>query len=815
MKTNTNHWIARGLSTALTLLISLPVFAQQDSDSSESKNGATIVFETRDPPPEPALFYTANAKARVKVSEERIEQDIRLSIEVVQGKPETLSFGINGDGEVKDVSGEGLLSWSIRQTDLGRFLDLHVKEDSERLSPIIKIDQDDFQLPVRLELTHLTPGDTIGFNSVVEMQYTPSVDASVTDLAGFVPLGTGDAPKGFQSATGGRIELALNRSGAAPADVELTETSLIGTRHPNGKSVSFQFRATAKVSLSGAELTVLTGNAAISEFPADENYRLRLATVGDQNVYQVVFDNEGEFSIAIDFVARLDSPEADRQQLDFTVAAGAVVPITLNGFDADLEFLRDKETVVPMRSGEAWLGFLPASGRIRLHWKTARQSGESKLFFATTGRTETQVGAGLLRQYHTINYQVLQGELRAIQIMLRGPGEILDVQGPNILSWKVTGDGEERTLDLALSQAIEASTQISIRSQTPLDAFPVRIQGLRLEPVDAIRHSGYLRLSNLGSVRLEPTDLEGLTQLSPEQYPGDAIEARQVFVYRYPAAKHAFTIAADRIQPELNVSQLILYQLAETDRVIHADIELDIREAPIREWDALIPSDYSVVAVTGANVADYIASSEESGDQRNLKVIFGRDVAGRQLVSLHLEKSQPAVAENWALPRLEYPDAKSVRGDIGIVGAAGFRLSVSDSELLVEKPLSYFPKADPNLQQAFRIRETDWSATMTIDLLERSVQSDVFHLYSLGQENVYGSALINYLVTGAPVSQWRITVPEKLGNVMVDGQNVRTWRREGDTLIVSLHQAVMGAYTLLVTYEEKPNPDDGTFEAGT
>lgn len=63
---------------------------------------------------------------------------------------------------------------------------------------------------------------------------------------------------------------------------------------------------------------------------------------------------------------------------------------------------------------------------------------------------------------------------------------------------------------------------------------------------------------------------------------------------------------------------------------------------------------------------------------------------------------------------------------------------------------------------------------MKIELLERIVQSDVFHLYSLSQETVYGSALINYFVTGAPVSQWRITVPEELGNVMVDGQGVRT-----------------------------------------
>ncbi|MEM1069608.1 MAG: hypothetical protein AAGI63_11980 [Planctomycetota bacterium] len=419
-----------------------------------------------------------------------------------------------------------------------------------------------------------------------------------------------------------------------------------------------------------------------------------------------------------------------------------------------------------------------------------------------------------MRQDHRITYQVLQGELYSLSITLEGPGEILDVQGENLVAWEVTGSGEERQLSITLSQPMTGSSQIHVRSQTALDAFPTRVDGLRLKPEGAIRHSGFLRLSNIGSVRLEPTGLSGLTQLAPEQFPGAAIQARQVFVYRFPAADHAFTLAADRIQPEVNISQVVLYQVAEADRVIKADIELDIREAPIREWDISIPDDYSVVSVSGANVIDHIAGTEVTDGLRNLKVMFGQDVAGRQLVMLHLEKSEAAAAGPWVLPRLEFPEAKAVRGDIGVVGEAGFRMSVGESALLVEKPLSYFPKPAAGLQHAFRIREPGWSATMQIELLERSVQADLFHLYSLSQQTVYGSALINYFVTGAPVAEWRITVPATLGNVMVEGQDVRTWRREDDTLIVSLHQPVMGAYTLLVTYEEKPAANEGNFQAG-
>ena len=378
----------------------------------------------------------------------------------------------------------------------------------------------------------------------------------------------------------------------------------------------------------------------------------------------------------------------------------------------------------------------------------------------------------------------------------------------------MTGEGNDRQLDISLNQAITSNSQIVVHSQTPLGSFPVRVEGLSLKPLGAVRSSGYLRISNSGSVSVEPTGIRGLSQLAPEQFPGDAITSRQLFVYRYPSADYGFTVAADRVQPEVSVSQLVLYQLSETDRVITADIELDVREAAIRDWNVTLPEDYSVVSVVGANVADYVASVEANSGGRNLKILFNQDVLGRQLVGVRLEKNEAASTGPWILSPILYPEAKAVRGDIGVVVAPGFRATVGTSELLVEKPLSYFPRPVPNLQQAFRIREPGWKATLLIEQLERSIQSDVFHLVSLSQGVVYGSALINYTVTGAPVAELQLKIPATLANVTVDGQDLRTWRRDGETLIVSLQQPILGAYTLLVTFEEKPNAADGSFQAG-
>lgn len=814
-------------------LIDQPCFAQTEQASINSfiaEDGTgRIVVEARGELPAPAFLYTIESQATAKVSAQKIEQEIELSINVIQGNSESASIGISGLGRVTSVVGEGLNSWSVRQQGDKRFLDLQLEQDAIDINTVVTIESAQYALPALVDLTHLTPGSSVGFHSSVNVQYQRGIVGIAASSDGFAPLSTNNSNQ-FQTLTGGRLQLSLQRNGTSPEPIELTDTSLHGEVHANGKSIQFQLRGNTLVSEPNAEITILSGNAAILKLPQHSSYRMKLAIEKDLPVYHLVFDEPGVYPLSLDFVASIASADTGgTQSVDFSiatssrgnnsgvassVASSAIIPIKITGLPANLEFRRDQPFTTPVRDKDRWLGFLPATGRAQLQWKPARTTGEGKVFFTSTGQVDAKVGVGLLRQHHQIDYQVLQGTLPSLSIMLFGSGEILDVQGSNIVAWKVSKKNADRQLEITLGQAFKGTSQIRVRSQTPLGAFPVRVDGLRLSPVGAIRHSGHLRISNSGAVRVEPTDLVGLTQLAPNQFPGDPIEARQVFAYRFPAADRAFTIVADRVQPEVNVSQLVLYRLGDTDRVINADIELDIREAPIREWNFGIPSDYSVVSVTGASVADYITASEISDGSRNLKVIFAQDVSARQLVTMHLEKNIATAEGVWELPRIEHANAKSVRGDIGVIAAPGFRVAVDETELLVEKPLSYFPKPTPNLQQAFRIREPNWSASLQIEMLERNVQSDVFHLYSLSQGTVYGSVLINFFVTGAPLSELKLSVPAGSGNVMVDGQNVRTWRREDNTLIVSLHQSVIGPYVLLVTFEETPSDSKGAFEPG-
>lgn len=813
-------------------LAAMPTVAPQDGNSqqtgqdSEIDDGSAQMIIVRPAKTSaPQFLYATSASSDVEIRSNEVQQSINVQFRTIQGTPKSVRLAWNGPAEIREVTGDAVVAWAIRTRDGQRFLDLELKPDATELTANVRSLQPLTDTMPQIEISHLAPGESVGFDSRIAIQYAAGLSGKIVEASGFLrqadPLADQTAPSGtvvdnrFQTSSGGKLVVLRSQLGAIPGPVELEDMTLEGDLQQASRSVAFQLKGKAIVRRPGARLRLLSGNVALAELPQDQDYQVHLAIENGEPHYELEFPESGEFDIQLSLEATLLHPDTNWNAVQFSVAANAVVPITLKGFEQQLEFQRNDQAIVPIWSQDQWQAFLPANGDVKLQWKSVRSVAEGKLFFTTSARIEARVGPGLLRQNHSLKYQVLQGQLKSLTVDLVGPGEILDVQGQNVVGWKVVDEESARRLEITLSKPILAESQFEIRSQTPLDAFPVRVDGLSLQPRDAIRHSGHLRIANTGSVRLTPTNLVGLTQLGPEHFPGEAIEARQLFVYRFPSSQHQFTIVADRIQPEVQVNELSVYSVSQSERIISSDMELDIREAGIREWRFSVPEDYSVVSVTGAGVSDYIVATESADGYRDLKVIFGQDLMGRQLIRLRLERNQVTDTDNWILPRILHPEAKALRGDIGVVGAPGFRIGVANTELLVEKPLSTFPQNVPNLQQAFRIRQPQWTATIQIERLEQSIQSDLFHLYSLSQGTVYGSVLVNYFITGAPASELTLTVPAALGNATVDGRDIRSWRRDGDNLIVTLHQPVMGPYTLLLTFEQKPEESDDSFIAGS
>ena len=787
--------------------------------------GGKIVVEATGVAPVAPLFFTASAEQVVHVRLAEIAGEAKVGLRIVQGAGEVLTLGLVGDGEVVDVTGTGLKDWSVRVAAGKRFLDLRPVLTNgvapRTLDVVVRTRQLKPAVPGKAVAMLVTAGDAVGFESRVRVRTEPALEARVTQASGVISVA---AEPDYIVRGEPRIELALARRGAMAADAELTAVQLTGAVNEAAGSVDFRLKAQARVETPGARVRLLSGRAALTGMASGDGWHVELVKAGDGAAYDLVFGKKGVVPVDLAFAAAM-SEAGDWRRLNFRMPAGAVVPVVLTGLAKEGVEFDSGRSVVPLATAAGWQGFLPANGEVALAWKRTREAGVATLSFTSAEETEVRVGAGLLRQTSRVSFRVLQGKLNGVRLRVDGPGEVVGVEGANVLAWTVTerlqagglhGEGE-RVLDVKLSRPIEGEGALVVRSQATLGGFPVRAQALRLTPEGGVRHAGFVRVANTGAVRLEVAEVEGMMQLAPEQFPGAAVEAgaRQVFVYRFPSAEHGYRVLASQILPEVGVSAVVTYELAETDRIINADLELDVREAPLRDWSLEIPADYAVVGVQGAGVADYTIESAVRDGRRTLKVLFGQPVEGRQLVKVRLEKNQPAGAGEWALMPLVFPGAKTVRGHVGVASAAGYRVVPGAVAELVEVPLSYFPRQTAGLQQAWRLREANWAAAVKVEALGQSVQADVFHLYSLKEGVVNGSVLINYFVVGAPAGEWRIEVPNTIGNIDVIGQGVRReWRREGNQVVVTLHQPVLGAATLLVTFEQPMSARGGVVNPG-
>ena len=234
------------------------------------------------------------------------------------------------------------------------------------------------------------------------------------------------------------------------------------------------------------------------------------------------------------------------------------------------------------------------------------------------------------------------------------------------------------------------------------------MNAVRLQPEDATRFAGAVRVENDGAVRLEVTQASGLSQISPDQFP--TVESSlflpagsQLFAYRFSSADFSLRINnTDQIVPELGVSEVQTCNLAQNELSVDADIELDIREAPLRELLLNIPKNYAIAQLDASGLSDYFTSETSDPNVTQLRLVYGEPVFGRQVIQIQLERNQTLNETNWILPRIEVAKAKSVRGFVGVSADNGFRVTPERTRSLTEIATAFFPNQLAGIQTAFR-----------------------------------------------------------------------------------------------------------------
>ncbi len=532
----------------------------------------------------------------------------------------------------------------------------------------------------------------------------------------------------------------------------------------------------------------------------------------DRGCFWLTLNSRGRQAVKFVFASR-PVREGDWRRTRFTIPVAAIREASVQCDRDDLEVnFPGALSVTRQKAPNAKTmvtAYLGIGDGFEMRWKPEIKKLEAERVVECEASMIASAGVGALRLDTILSYRVVQGSLSKITVALSSNVNITQVRGKDIQDWSIDRkDPAQPLLTVSLSRPQDAQYRLQIDGEMVLPEFPCKFNLPAFVPRDVIRANGFLTVGTDSAIKLLVNQALGLTQIDQAAFPqvklglpSDAarkLPARTPFTYQFANMPFTFALEADDVVTAVSVDERLVLAVIDNDAIFKASVELDVRDAPAREIVVETDPSWVVAGVTGAEIADYDVRDEAG--RRVIRAYFRNAVQGRTLVDLRLERAL-GDQTSFSLPAFKVRAAKSERGYLVMSGEKGLRLKVEKSAGLIEAHTGSTPMRVPDAQWAFRFKAAAWQATVGLERTAPVVHSEIFHLVTLGDGVLYGSALITYHIGGAPIREFKLTIPAEYQNVEFTGRDVRNWERTAAGWTVSLQEKIMGDYTLLVAYD--------------
>jgi len=525
------------------------------------------------------------------------------------------------------------------------------------------------------------------------------------------------------------------------------------------------------------------------------------------------FEHPGVYAVAIQFAAR-PVPVADGEwrQCEFAVPSSNVRELEVEADRTDLEIqfpeaLRvNRETIDGRLILTALLG---PSRPFIVKWKPKVAELDAKLVLTCEANTVASAGTGAMRMDAVFAFEIAQGRLTELAFNVPATLSVTQVRGAHIRDWRLeetTDDGvlTGRRLIVILNRPVTDMYGLQIFAELPLPAFPAEVDLPVITPED-VRATGHVSIGTDSAIQLVVKRSAGLSQIDASAFPmillsrdnPRPLPKSKAFFYSYAALPYEMELSLDDIVPSYDAASRFLVEVKEDDLAVNADIELDVRDAPVRSVVFDVPSQFSVAEVSGAQVArDSYSARDAGGGKQAVEVLFSKPVLGRTLVKLRLELGKTPLDAVQSLEGFAVAGAKNERGYLVVAVEEGVQIDTPDVEELRQVHTGSVPIQTAEAQYAYRFRSSGWKLSLHARRMHTSIRSEAFHLVSLGEGVAYTSVTFTYFISGAPVEEFNFRIPDELDNVEFVGQDVSRWQKEDDRWTVRLHRKVIGDYNI-------------------
>jgi hypothetical protein len=389
--------------------------------------------------------------------------------------------------------------------------------------------------------------------------------------------------------------------GAAPA-ADLTSGVEIDQVQLNcgidGRQLTVTLDFEARTRKESCRMVLVQGDAVLEKL-APGSIACRLDYDPNEKAYWIAWPRAGRHRVGATFMAQsATEPNSPWRQASLQVPGGRVRQIRLVSTQPDLEIELPGAVRVQRHVEQGQLiveALLGPQQRLEIRWKPQVRLADAKLVLSSQANTIVDVRPGLMQVDALFDFQVSQGRLETLTFRVPGGLSITAVYGSSIRTWAL-GDAEAdgvRPLRVELSRAQDKDYRLHIHAERAIDKLPFTVEVPALEPTGEIRTSGHLAVGTNSALQLVVQESSGLTQVDAVAFPHVAAPGAQArtlpqakaFFYTHAGSGYRLRLLVDDIVPAYEVAGRLIVKVKEDDLVVDAELELDVRDAPVRQLE--------------------------------------------------------------------------------------------------------------------------------------------------------------------------------------------------------------------------------------
>ncbi|HUX16276.1 MAG TPA: hypothetical protein VMW52_07365, partial [Phycisphaerae bacterium] len=240
---------------------------------------------------------------------------------------------------------------------------------------------------------------------------------------------------------------------------------------------------------------------------------------------------KGDYQLSVSFASAVQGEELRKQAaLPLPAATTAVMTLVLPGTSLDVTV----EPALPSKVEEGkdtttLTVYGGPGGLATVIWtlKAPEKELEPKVFAEQSATVH--LGLGVLRLTSEIGYSIVQGKSSTFRVALPAEATLLKVDGPDIRTWEVEGEGAARTLRVDLLAPATNQYRFSMALEqaigTPEADQPVTLQVPLPTALDVSRETGWVAITTDKGLKAEAERTEGVSQMDVRDMPRTLLAA--------------------------------------------------------------------------------------------------------------------------------------------------------------------------------------------------------------------------------------------------------------------------------------------------